>query len=526
MRKTILALGMLLCSACIDNWLGGLSDRENHLKVSFTTAAAQNRVPVQLLLATAWLESRLTADAASVVYDADTTLGIQAAETAFGLTRQELARFSNEDADLTQLDTQVAAYARLLRDHLDNQASTLRANTHNNTLLLEWVRAIAELHRTGDKYRRNARSLFALEMLAVLNSGFQWRDSTTGEEITLLPHHTHLKRAHIPYPRQQFFNLRTTAAQLYQAHWLQATNPPSSTGTNRPRRILITHCPFSLSTCLELQNTTATEDGVALQAHYIIPANPDVIDYPLQVTHHDQQVLVTSPEGQAELQQDTIVIMLSGNSGRIVNNIRVAANPMWQSGFQLEWLGYMVKELCNAHLALIGYAHIQNCSNPQHADTRVVFRRNQTSATANHRWGEIADFDRNIYAAYLQQPLRLQTQFTWLDQRTNGKYNRGETVRFTIPSNGRNWYVLEKLVRCPNNRLLYVPVAQQESNARGQQQFSVRFYDRGPNGDGKQFLRAKVFRQDILRAWAIDSLTINHYDEDGDSIYYEGCDTR
>ena len=373
-------------------------------------------------------------------------------------------------------------------------------------------------------------------MLTVLNHGFEWYDPTTGEEIILLPHRPRLERAYIPYPRQQFFSLRTTAAQLYQAHWLQPTNPQRREGTNHPRRILITHCPFSLSTCLELQNTTATEDGVALQAHYIIPANPDVIDYPLQVTHHDQQVLVTSPHGQAELQENTIVIMLSGNSGRIVNNVRVAANPMWQSGFQLEWLGYMVKELCTAHLGLtisasgnplpFSSSHIQNCSNPQHADTRVAFRLNQTSTTANHRWGAIADFDRNIYAAYLQQPQRLQTEFTWLDQSTNGKFNRGETVRFTLPSHGRNWYVLEKLVRCPNNRLLYVPVTQQESHAKEQQRFSVSFYDRGPNGDGRQFLRAKVFKQDKLQAWAIDSLIINHYDEESDSIYYEGCDTH
>ena len=225
------------------------------------------------------------------------------------------------------------------------------------------------------------------------------------------------------------------------------------------------------------------------------------------------------------MHKDKIVIMLSGSSGRIINNIRVAADPTWQSGFQLEWLGYMVKELCIAHFSLRSTSQMQSCSDPQHPDTKVAFRTNQATTKANHRWGEIADFDRNIYAAYLQKPQQLQTEFIWLDQRTHGKYRRGEKIRLALPSNGRNWYVLEKLVRCPNsNKLIYVPVTQSESNASGQQQFSVMFYDRGPNGDGTQFLRAKVFKQNKLQTWATGSLKIAAYDQEADSIYYEGCD--
>ncbi len=525
MKKTAAVFGLLLLGACDANWIGSGGEGGHPLKHSFATAATQNRVPVQLLLATAWLESRLTANAAGVVYDSDVRIGAQNAQTAFGVPHHKLAPFSHEEEDLTQLDAQVAAYARLVRAHLDDNSIELNTNVNNKEHMLAWVQELAQLQRTGDKYRNNTRSLFALEMLAVLNSGFEWRDPTTGEEIVLPPHHQRLERMQIPYPAQQFFNLRTTAAQLYQAHWLLPTHPQVIRDKNQPRRILVTHCPFSLSACLELQNTKRADNGVALQAHYIIPANNDVIDYPLQVAHHDLQVTVTAPDGQPETQPDKIVIMLSGSSGRIVDNVRVAADPTWQSGFQLEWLGYMVKELCTAHLGLRNTTHIQNCSNPQHADTRVELRVNQAGTKANHRWGEIADFDRNIYAAYLQQPQSLQKQFVWLDQRTNGKYGRGETIRFSLPSHGRNWYVLEKLVRCPNNgKLLYVPVTQHESNASGQQQFSVIFYDRGPNGNGTQFLRAKVFKQEKLQAWAVGSLKIADYDQEADSIYYEGCD--
>ena len=525
MKKTAMVFSLLLCIACNASWLGSGGGGQHPLKGSFGRAAEQNRVPVQLLLATAWLESRMTAKAAGAIYANDMRLGIRKAETAFGVPRQQLVLFSQEGADLALLDAQVAAYARMLRAHLDDNSIKLSTNVIDKRHMLAWVQELAHLHRTGDQYRNNIRSLFALEILAVLNRGFAWRDPTTGEEIVLPPHHQQLERIHIPYPQQQFFNLRTSAAQLYRAHWLLPTHPRVRRGENRPHSILVIHCPFSISACLELQNTQQADNRVALQAHYIIPANDDVIDYPLQVAHHDQQVTVIAPDGRAEVHKDKIVIMLSGSSGRIVDNVRLAADPTWQSSFQLEWLGYMVKELCAAHLGLLNTSHMQSCSNPQHADTRVEFRLKQANTQANHRWGEIADFDRNIYAAYLQQPQRWQKEFIWLDHSTNGKYARGEEIRLALPSEGRNWYVLEKLVRCPNDKLLYVPVTQSESSASGQQRFSVQFYDRGPNGDGRQFLRAKVFQQDKLQAWAIDSLQIADYDEEVDSIYYEGCDT-
>ncbi len=525
MKKTAAVCGLFLLSACEGIWIGSRGEGEHTLKRSFATTATQNRVPVQLLLATAWLESRLTTNTAMVIYDDDTRLGAPNAQTALGIPQHKLAPFRAEEEDLTQLPAQLAAYARMLRAHLDEHNIALGTDIDDKKQMLAWVQELAKLHRTGDKYRNNTRALFALEMLAVLNRGFRWRDPATGEEIVLPPHPQRLARISIPYPAQQFFNLRTTAAQLYQAHWLLPTRPQVKRGGNHPQHILITHCPFSVSACLELQNTPPTDNSVILQAHYIIPANADTVDYPLQVAPHDQQLTVTAPDGQAEVHKDKIVIMLSGNSGRIVNNVRLAADPTWQSGFQLEWLGYMVKELCRAHFGFTKITQIQNCSNPQHHDTRVTFRTHQTTPQANHRWGEIADFDRNIYTTYLQQPQQLQTQFVWLDQRTNGKYKRGETIKLALPSNGRNWYVLEKLVRCPhNNKLLYIPVLQSENNARGQQQFSVTFYDRGPNSDGTQFLRAKAFKQDKLQAWATGSLQIADYDQEADSIYYQGCD--
>lgn len=524
MNKKAMVLVMMLLNACVKGWLGSGVESGQPLKQGFMVAASSNRVPVQLLLAVAWLESRMTADAAAVVYDEELTVGEENAETAFGVPRHRLARFVNEDEDLAQLGVQAATYARLLRAHLDDNAIELPAVPENAAQLLVWVQALAQLQRTGDEQRSNERTLFALELLEVLNRGFEWRDALTGEEIILPSHTPRLERMLIPYPQQQFFNLRTTAAQLYQTHWLQPTQPHTQGEKNHPREILVTHCPFSLSACLQLQNAARTDGSVELQAHYIIPADPTVIDYPLQVVHHDQQVAITAADGQVELHNDKIVIMLSGSSGRIVDNLRQAADPTWQSSFQLEWLGYMVKELCAAHLGLRSQTQIRDCSNPQHANTRVKFRIWQTDSEVKHRWGEIADFDRSIYTAYLQQPRRLQTEFVWLDQRTDGKFGRGHDIRLALPSNGRNWYVLEKLVRCSQDgRLLYVPLQQGESTAAGQQQFRVAFYDSGPNGDGTQFLRAKVFKRDKLQAWAVTRLRISDYDADTDSIHYEGC---
>ena len=233
MKKTPVVLGLLLCSACSGSWIGSNGEGEHPIKRSFVVAAEQNHVPIQLLLATAWLESRMTANATGVVYNNDIRLGIQSAETAFGVPLHKLTPFSREEEDLTQLDTQVAAYARLVRAHLDDHSIHLDTNMHENKHVLAWVQELAQLQRTGDKYRNNTRSLFALEMLAVLNNGFEWRDPITGEEIVLPPSSSTAQTDTYPLPCTAIFQSSHHRGAALPST-LVATNTPASEKRRKP----------------------------------------------------------------------------------------------------------------------------------------------------------------------------------------------------------------------------------------------------------------------------------------------------
>lgn len=524
MRSVVVFFSALLVSGCID---GFISDNEHQLRRTFIASAEQHDVPASAMLASAWLESRLTS-VPSVVMHEEKSTGVGIGETVFGLRRAKLYRFGDRDNE--SLEHQVVAYARLVRAHLDEKGLDLDTNFDTVENKIAWLWELAEIHRRGDRYHTNIRSLFVLEMIHILNTGFEWRETENNEHITLLPWSPKIDRSQLSRPQQQLLNLKTAEAQLYQAQWLHPDEPTSTQNVaNSPQRILITHCPFSLSGCLELQqDVDAENDDARLQAHYLIPADGTVLSYPVQVAHHHKQVTITNHKGQHERQKDTIVIMLTGNSGRLNANVRFSADPSWQSGFQLEWLGYMVKELCAHHLGLRNEEQIKNCSDPYSSGSRVSLRVESQSTSlsdsspAEYVWGEIPDFDRSIYGAYLQNPQQIQLEFVYPDKRRN--FAPGENIDLLLPDTGRNYHILEKLARCRDNqRLVWVTVSQGESDNNT---FAIKLYDQGANGDGRQFLRAKIFRQGTLIAWATTSLWIDGHDQETEHPFYEKCDTR
>lgn len=516
---TILSLAVIGCKA-------KTTDQHQHrLKQTFIDSANDNNLPSELMLATGYVESRLSANTSTVVYHDKQAVGSRLGESVFGLSRERLRPFVGDQENLNDFTVQIKAYARLLRAHVDDSGLDLPPEPQRADELVAWIWEFAKVHRSGDDFKSNARSLFALEVLNVLNDGFEWQDPQSGEQIVLLPRE--VARQELPAPQRHLLTLRTAEAQLYRAQWLPPVEPIVSQQKNSPKSVVIMHCPFTLSACLELQNRGVADGEVVLQAHYLIPANGRVIDYPLQVTHHEKLVTVTGKDGQPEIQTDKIVIMLVGNSGRVTNNVRFPAEATWQDGFQLEWLSYMIEELCSNHLGLSDAGSIEKCRDPFSPERRIAFRiKDEPRTFAHHRWGDIPDFDKSIYAAYLQKPQRFQTTLTTTNDRQH--FASGELITLLFPSDGRNYYVLEKLVRCHDSqRLVWVAVSQGESTTTGHQQFQIKFYDSGTNGDGRQFLRAKAFTGETLVSWATTSLYIYGYDNERETkVYYRACDTR
>ena len=499
----------------------------NDLKKAFTQNANKYDLPVELMLAVAYHESRMTYTPSYVTYETG-HIGTKLAETAFGISADRLGQASTDD--VSTFSSQIKAYAEFVRSELDAKDIYLTQEFVSMEQKIAWLWEIAKLHRSGNIYDTNLRSLYVLELINILNKGFTWQDPVSGEVITLQPQDPKIERRYMTYPQQRLLNLKTSASQTYQAQWLYPVEPPNEQEkTNKPQRILVVHCPFSLSTCLELQNTSLEEEDdevLKLQAHYIIPADEGVVDYPVQVMHHQKQAQLLADNGTIENHTDKIVVMLSGNSGRVNGNVRFPVDPTWQSTFQLEWFGHLIKELCLQHLSL-PEDEIKDCRDITSPNTRVTFSLS-TEKDGTYTWGKIPDFDRSIYSAYSRSIEKIKATLVYPDITKNKKYQRkifksGDNVRIVLSNVGRHSYVLEKLIRCSNNQQLeWVTVSQSESS--GRQEFNLKFFDGGVNNNGVQFLRVKVYNKDKLTSWTVDSVSISDYKkEENTSSHYKEC---
>lgn len=514
-------ISVLGCDAVMLNF-----DQGQEISQAFSNSAADYEIPEEILLAVSYLESNMTHAPSFVTYET-THVGTRVGETAFGISANRLGQKSIDD--ISTFPSQVRAYAEFVRSELESNNIQLPNRFQSIEDKMSWMWEIAKIQRQGNIYDTNLRSLYVLELIDVLNSGFTWRSPATNENISLRPQEPKIDRNVLTYPQQRLLNLKTSVAQVYQAQWFYPVEPQNdSEASNRPEKILVIHCPFSLSACLEIQNQSAEQSGndAVLQAHYIIPANNSVIDYPLQIMHHHRQALLVDEHGTVQPHDDKIVIMLVGNSGRLTDNVRFPALPTWQSIFQLEWLGHIVRELCLNHLGIKDEEQVNACRDIKSPDSRVEFRLNAGNGIM---WGAVPDFDTSIYASYAHSIKKIKTALVYPDRvrhkvKTRKSYASGENIRIAISNVGRHYYVLERLVRCNEQQLSWVVLNQGE--ASGKQEYNLRFYDGGANNDGTQFIRTKVYRKDKLVSWSIDSIMINNFNKDSTSSYYEECQSK
>ncbi|MDE3270390.1 MAG: hypothetical protein OYH77_08955 [Pseudomonadota bacterium] len=272
-------------------------DQEQEIGQAFSSSATDYDIPKEMLLAVAYLESNMTHTPSFVTYET-THVGTRIGETAFGISANRLGQKSIDD--ITTFPNQIKAYAEFVRAELESNNIKLPNRFQSIEDKMSWMREIAKIQRQGNIYDTNLRSLYVLELIDVLNSGFTWRDPISNESITLPPQEPTIERNMLTYPQQRLLNLKTSVAQVYQAQWFYPVEPHDRVETNnKPDKILVIHCPFSLSACLEIQNQSREQDNseAVMQAHYIVPANSSVIDYPLQVMHHHRQAMLVDEHG-------------------------------------------------------------------------------------------------------------------------------------------------------------------------------------------------------------------------------------
>src|SRR5690606_28972995 len=125
-----------------------------------------------------------------------------------------------------------------------------------------------------------------------------------------------------------------------------------------------------------------------------------------------------------------------------------------------------------------------------------------------HRWGDIADYDTTIFAAYIRNPMGMRTGVAFEFARGQKTFSSGSVLPLQILINPEVRRVeLEKLERCVDGRVVWVPIGSEQVMNERTIHFAKKIYDSGPNRNGDQFFRVRVTGADgKLAGWAIDQV--------------------
>jgi hypothetical protein len=232
--------------------------------------------------------------------------------------------------------------------------------------------------------------------------------------------------------------------------------------------------------------------GAKMQSHYVIPNESSVGPGIIQMARHGESVQIMNSLGSFETVQNRIIVMLTGNSGRYVEGVRTHANPLWLSDYQLRLLGVALTEICFAIERAEGLPRNQCLSS--HGPNSLIFRKHSQGF---YRWGDIPDFDDSIVFQYLGSSDGVGTSVNLEKIGGSTMIEAGQPFVLSVkfpPSSRR--LVIERLVRLPgaDSRVIWEIVHQvQVRNASTIQIDDMTWHDAGPNLNGDQFFRVKVY---------------------------------
>lgn len=481
-----------------------------HIAAVFRDAAIKYGIPARIMMAVAMKESNLNPRPGTAIYATEqAVMGMSLAESAFGLPLEKIGLPKEESS--FNLETQVDAYARWIRNSLEDRHINLNPNPASSEEKFDWIWQIAQLHREGHDSRRNVQIVFTMEMIDKLNHGAIYQDPASGEMVNLTPEGKPIRPEEFRSEVQQTLRLFTDESDVFTAQYFELTYQQPEDNLNRPTHIRVLHCPLSLSACLELQNPTSTNDAIRMGAHYIIPNDQSVVSKPLQVAQHKSSVLITNAQGEPERVSDALVIMLVGDSGRYVSGQREQANPEWFTKYQLQKMGSIIRNVCPLLKKINPDLDEQHCVTPGLADG-VNFM--QQGNAESYRWGDIPDYDENIFWTYISTPDALNGDVAFEFANSNKIFNAEVPIRFNLRFlRGTAKIVIEQLERCEDKKTIWSTVQSNYVRNATVKSFEVNLFHQGPNENGQQFFRAMAYDdKGQLMGWMIDDVYLTNYD--------------
>jgi hypothetical protein len=531
-KRFRLLVGTLAFFCTVACGSGGDSDdssgiKKSQLQSNIEAGAVSQQIPARLMLAVGYLESRLSDTPSEALYVAPGSdeeserRGLPIAETAFGVAKQELGLGG---ANTYDLPTQARAYSQWLRANLSEAGVSLPLMPTTTEDKIRWIWEISQYHRVGTRVRNDVRSIFARELVDVLNKGFYWQDAETGQTVVLPAENPRIRKEDMPEAYQTLLELGTSIqTDIPNVEYLPLATAVGGDTENRPNHIEIIHCPLSLSACLELQ-TKVGDDAIKLEAHYVVPANHDVLSGPVQIARHKRTVKLTDHQGNHRVVDNAVVVMLVGSSGRFDEGFRVNANPKWLDKQQIVDLTSIVGSVCQLFVRE-GVSTFDDClslavDRPRR-ERELLF---QKPAGPSYRWGDIPDFDGRIFASYLQNP---GTKLPGAAEFSKDQFfaAAGGPISLSLGFTDRaRLVVFERLVRCPDRSLKWAKVFEEQVRDVTSSGLTTRVWDAGPNGNGTQFFRAKVYSRDNLIGWDISEVYLSNFEnEEQDEMTLETC---
>ncbi|NRA44130.1 MAG: hypothetical protein HRU09_04130 [Oligoflexales bacterium] len=486
---------------------------------AFINAARAYKIPVRFLVAIAHVESNLSPSSATTLY-ANAPLGPRAGESAFGISRTKLGVPEGQSGD--QLELQIEAYSRWVTSQLPQGLSD---NIKDDEDKFNWIWSLAALHRENDA----TSSLFAKEVIEALNEGFHWIDPKSGDVIQFPAEE----------PAINVTNLRDVSRNHLKILSLTRTSPVDSARVlvlsgqhdygqkQSPRGIEVIHCPFSFSSCIEMQYYDGKENkDFHLGAHFIIPQKESLSKWPLQLARYDDSVPQMSADGNIDLSTDKVIIMLTGLSGRMVSGIRTPASPSWLTPWQLQRMGELVQDICD--MLVIEYEDSENplsrgeCMEVGTGGTGFSYQK----MGEPFYWGAISDFDASIFTSYIFKSDQFsgKTVFEYPLKKQIFSKNEPISLNLTFGLRAKNIH-FEHLVRCPeNNRVLWTTSSREQVRSQVNFLFEKQLHDAGPNYNGTHYIRAKVFGESgELIGWDLATVYLSDYEQTSQGISPYAC---
>ena len=347
---------------------------------------------------------------------------IPLAESVFGLPFTTLGLTDLEGRKNFDLATQIDAYANWVNKKLNESHIELPLDTSNPDNLYNWMWQLAKFHRPAESNTKNVQIVFTKELLSVLNKGAMWQDPETGDLLSFEANNPQISLLDFSFTIQNNLMLDTEVSEIFSVDYFQLAYRQKSTVKNIPTGILVTHCPFEVSTCLAMQNQkTENSSVVRLGAHYIIPSDTESLKRPIKILPHREPVKLTDPQGGIMTITNRIVIMLTGRSGRYVEGIRKHANPTWMTDYQLKQLGKLTDSICQLISSENSAANLDKCKSfAGEQGVRVFHGRGEV-----YRWGDVPDYDASLFKNYISNPETLDGLVT-LNFPGNKLYNAGK----------------------------------------------------------------------------------------------------